>query len=106
MLALSPPPMHSAGLWRVLIIEDERLDREIYMRYLQHSPTFQFDFAEADSAVAGIEASRTWAPDCILLDFNLPDMDGLEVLPKLAARTGACPAPSSCLPRSAAKNWR
>jgi PAS domain S-box-containing protein len=83
--------MHSASPWRVLIIEDERMDREIYRRYLQYSPTFRFDFAEADSAAAGIEACRTWAPDCILLDFNLPDMDGLEVLPKLCGADGRLP---------------
>jgi PAS domain S-box-containing protein len=75
--------MTNSGIWRVLIIEDERVDREIYKRRLQHSTPFQFEFAEADSAAAGIEMSNRWAPDCILLDFSLPDMDGLEVLPKL-----------------------
>ena len=78
-------------MWRVLIIEDERLDREIYKRYLQDSFNFQFVFAESDSAAAGIEASRSWVPDCILLDFNLPDMDGLEVLPKLCGANGRLP---------------
>ena len=83
--------MRSTGVWRVLIIEDERLDREIYKRYLQDSSVFRFVFAESDSAAAGIEASRTWVPDCILLDFNLPDMDGLEVLPKLCGEDGRLP---------------
>jgi PAS domain S-box-containing protein len=83
--------MRSTRAWRVLIIEDERLDREIYKRYLQDSSVFQFVFAESGSAVAGIEASRTWVPDCILLDFNLPDMDGLEVLPKLCDEDGRLP---------------
>lgn len=68
---------------KVLIIEDNGVDREIYKRCLQDSPTLQFDFAESSSAAVGIELSRNWVPDCILLDFNLPDMDGLEVLPRL-----------------------
>src|SRR5260370_25990679 len=88
---LYQPTMRSTGVWRALIIEDERLDREIYKRYLQHSSAFRFDFAEADSAAAGIEASRTWVPDCILLDFNLPDIDGLEVLAKLCGEGGRLP---------------
>ncbi len=83
--------MNSTGVWRVLIIEDERLDREIYKRYLQDSSVFQFAFAESASAAAGIEVSRTWVPDCILLDFNLPDIDGLEVLPKLCGEDGRLP---------------
>src|SRR5260370_20818816 len=83
--------MRSSGAWRVLIIEDERLDREIYKWYLHDSSVFQFVLAESDSAAAGIEASRTWGPDCILLDFNLRDMDGLEVLPKLRGEDGRLP---------------
>ena len=67
--------------WRVLIIEDELVDREIYKGYLQ--PASSFECAEAASAAAGIAMCREWAPDCVLLDYNLPDMDGLEVLPQL-----------------------
>jgi two-component system, cell cycle sensor histidine kinase and response regulator CckA len=67
----------------VLIVEDERVDREIYKRFLRNSAAYRFEFAESELAGRGIEMSRTWAPDCILLDFNLPDMDGLEVLQQL-----------------------
>ena len=70
-------------MWKVAIIEDDRVDREIYKRCLQLSTAFEFDFAEAGSAAEGIEMSRKWLPDCILLDFHLPDMDGLEVLRRL-----------------------
>src|SRR5262245_55703289 len=67
-------------LLRVLIIEDDRVDREIYKRRLQRCSAWRFEFAESDSAKAGIELSKTWRPDCVLLDFNLPDMDGIEAL--------------------------
>lgn len=70
-------------MWKVAIIEDDRVDREIYKRCLQHSTACEFEFAEAGSAAEGLELSRRWAPDCILLDFHLPDMDGLEVLFRL-----------------------
>jgi two-component system, cell cycle sensor histidine kinase and response regulator CckA len=83
--------MRNNKVWKVLIIEDERVDREIYKRYLQCSTAFQFEFAESDSAAGGIEISRRWLPDCILLDFNLPDMDGLEVLPRLCGEADRLP---------------
>ncbi len=68
---------------RVLIIDDNSLDRSLYKHCLESSPAWQFEFAEADSAIAGIEMARTWRPDCTLLDFNLPDIDGIEALTRL-----------------------
>jgi len=83
--------MTDSGLWKVLIIEDDRIDREIYKRRLLNSTPFQFEFAESDSAAAGIEMANRWAPDCILLDFSLPDMDGLEALPRLRGENDRLP---------------
>lgn len=68
---------------RVLIIDDNRLDRRLYKQCLQNSAVWEFEFAEADSAIAGIEIAKTWLPDCTLLDFNLPDIDGIEALTRL-----------------------
>jgi PAS domain S-box-containing protein len=90
-LLCRPGRMTNSRVWKVLIIEDERIDREIYKRRLRHSTPFQFEFAESDSAAAGIEMFNRWAPDCILLDFNLPDMDGLEVLPRLRGANDRLP---------------
>lgn len=96
MVAVRTVLMLGAQKWRVLIIEDERADREIYKRYFQESAAFEFDFTECDSALAGIVMSRQWSPDCILLDFNLPDMNGLEALNLLRGKRSACPARWSC----------
>ena len=76
---------------RILIIEDDRVDREIYKHCLKNSNAFQFDFVESGSAAKGIELAKSSAPECILLDFNLPDMDGLEVLPRLRGDDGRLP---------------
>jgi two-component system, cell cycle sensor histidine kinase and response regulator CckA len=70
---------------RILIIDDDRADREIYKRFLSLSAAWNFEFAEADSAAAGLARSKSWRPDCILLDYNLPDQDGLELLESLSA---------------------
>jgi PAS domain S-box-containing protein len=83
--------MQDEGAFKVLIIEDERVDREIYKRYLRSSTTSRFECAECDSAANGIQMSRTWRPDCVLLDFHLPDMDGLETLGHLKGEDGGLP---------------
>src|SRR6185369_4117420 len=68
---------------RVLLIEDDPIDRALYRHCLQQSTECQFEFAEAASAIAGIQTTFEWKPDCILLDFNLPDLDGIAVLSRL-----------------------
>lgn len=74
--------MHEAAL-RVLLIEDDQVDRLACRRAL----TAQGRFAclEADTGQAGLRLAQAEAPDCILLDYRLPDMDGLEVLAELRA---------------------
>ena len=34
----------------------------------------------ADGAEAGLQLFQTESPDCVLLDYNLPDLDGLEFI--------------------------
>jgi two-component system, sensor histidine kinase and response regulator len=78
---------------RVLIVDDTPEDRVAYRRLLQGQPSrfgggTEFEIHEADSATEGLETVRTWAPDCVLLDYRLPDMSGIEFLGELAAQAG------------------
>jgi PAS domain S-box-containing protein len=75
--------MNSEPPIRVLIVDDDPLDRRLCRQCLQQSPVWEFEFAEAASATTGVELANAWRPDCTLLDFNLPDMDGIEVLGRL-----------------------
>jgi PAS domain S-box-containing protein len=65
---------------RILVVDDDRIDREIYRRWFKEIATPSFEVTEAESAAAAIELAKTGRPDCILLDYDLPDMNGLEVL--------------------------
>jgi signal transduction histidine kinase len=78
---------------RVLIVDDTPEDRVAYRRLLQNQSTAragvpEFEILEADSAMDGLDKVRSWAPDCVLLDYRLPDMTGIEFLGELAAQAG------------------
>ncbi|MCB9991997.1 MAG: response regulator [Rhodospirillales bacterium] len=64
---------------KILIVEDSPEDREIYKRFLQKQ-NYDFDIIETDNAHDGMAYCRESVPDCIILDYHLPDTDGLDFL--------------------------
>jgi len=74
----------------ILIIDDSPEDREVYRRYLLQDREYNYTILESESGEEALELYRQFQTDCILLDFLLPDMDGLEFLAevlKLAKKT-------------------
>lgn len=71
-----------ARTFRVLIIDDSPEDRATCRRRLARGRE-RFAFAEADTGAEGLALARSFDPDCVLLDYHLPDADGLEVLAAL-----------------------
>jgi signal transduction histidine kinase len=73
----------NSGTLRLLIIDDSPEDRAVYRRLLSGLDD-DFEVAEAESADQGLDLFKSFSPDCILLDYRLPDMTGLEFLGVLA----------------------
>jgi signal transduction histidine kinase/CheY-like chemotaxis protein len=71
--------------WTVLIADDCAEDREIYRDYLQDDPHHRYQFIEASSAEQGLQLCQQQLIDVVLLDFQLPDLTGLEFLEELQA---------------------
>lgn len=67
----------------VLIVDDCLEDRQTYCRYLQKEERYNYEFLEQEYGEGGLEAYEQFKPDVILLDYMLPDMDGLEFLQQL-----------------------
>lgn len=61
---------------RVLYIEDNTDNRMLVRRILMASD-IDFVVQDAESAHKGIEIALKQAPDLILMDLSMPDMDGL-----------------------------
>jgi PAS domain S-box-containing protein len=86
----------------VLIIDDADHDREAYRRFLMGEQTCRYRILEKESAEDALALCREFSLDpssateslidAILLDYRLPDKDGLEVLADLRVVLGEnCP---------------
>lgn len=67
---------------RVLTIEDDESFRYIVRQLL---PKHSYEVIEAATGTEGVQLAEQLSPDLVLLDVNLPEMDGSQVLGRLAA---------------------
>jgi two-component system KDP operon response regulator KdpE len=65
---------------RVLVIDDEIQIRRLLKISLEKK---EYDISLASTGFEGLQEYRTYRPDIIILDLNLPDMDGREVLAEM-----------------------
>lgn len=78
--------------WTILIVNDSLMERELYQRYLLQETIFVYDVWEAESKDAALRLCCQQLPNVILLDYFLPDGDGLQFLLDLKTRVGEnCP---------------
>ena len=70
---------------RILIVDDSPEDREVYRRLLVQDREHRYEFLEAEFGEEGLRIALEEDPDCLLLDYRLPDVDGLEFLSRLPA---------------------
>lgn len=78
---------------RLLLVDDDQVDRQACKRALAQHPDCDFVIFEAETGDQGLKLARTERPDCILLDYHLPDLNGVEFLVELAEETGELPMP-------------
>lgn len=67
----------------ILVIDDNEEDRMILRRLLKRVSEFKYTFTEVGLGDQGIATCYAALPACVLLDYNLPDMSGIEVLQEL-----------------------
>jgi len=69
-------------MWRILIVEDSPTNMMLTVEILRSEDRTLF---QARNATEGLEIARREHPDLILMDIQLPDMDGLEATRLLKA---------------------
>jgi CheY-like chemotaxis protein len=75
----------------VLYIEDDPVNFMLVERILEFRPALKL--LHARSGETGVELAQTHCPKLILLDLNLPDIHGSEVLRRLQTEPGTAKVP-------------
>ena len=88
---------------RILIIEDSPTNMMLAVAILESAGHTLY---QADRAQAGIEIARGELPYLILMDIQLPDMDGIEATRILKADPQTCAIPIIALTAFAMKGDR
>jgi CheY-like chemotaxis protein len=73
----------------ILLVEDNAVNRKLVRDILQ----FRFEVSEAESAEVALQQLETLKPALILLDIELPGMDGLSLVRRLKTDPGAASIP-------------
>ena len=80
----SPPPLAAAV--RILVVDDDPAFRRFAMRLLEARFTgdkTRIQLLEAASGQAALSIAYACAPDLVLLDFDMPGLDGIATLTEL-----------------------
>ncbi len=66
--------------FKILVIDDEKNIRDIFSLLLEEKG---YIVETAETGERGLSKARKFSPDTILLDMNLPDLSGIEVLSRI-----------------------
>ena len=67
---------------RILVVEDNPTNLKLVRDVLTHSG---YEVIEATSGEDGVRLAGEWSPDLILMDLQLPGIDGAEALRQIRA---------------------
>ena len=74
-LILRVEALNADSIKRVLIVEDNQINAIVLKRILQK---YKFDTLVAEDGKLGLEAVSTYNPDLILMDIQMPVMNGID----------------------------
>ena len=75
---------------RILVVEDDEKSRRLLVDVLGHHG---YDVTAVETGELGIERSTDSFPDAVLLDIQLPGINGFEVLWRLRQMAGGARVP-------------
>ena len=71
---------------KVLIVDDSRVMRQIVTRTLRQAGYTELALVEAANGLEAFEVVQAENPDLVLSDWNMPEMNGFDLLKSLRGR--------------------
>jgi two-component system, chemotaxis family, chemotaxis protein CheY len=65
---------------KILVVDDSRAMRMIVKRTLRQAGFNNLDVSEADNGKTALQAIQADPPSLVLCDWNMPEMNGIELL--------------------------
>jgi CheY-like chemotaxis protein len=70
----------------ILIVDDSPVDRATYRRFLLQKDG-AYTILEAELGIEGLDLCQCHQPDLMLVDYRLPDLDGVAFLTELQTQS-------------------
>ncbi|MEL7333982.1 MAG: response regulator, partial [Cyanobacteria bacterium J06560_2] len=88
---VGPMQIPDTHQYTILIVDDSETDRFTYERYINQAKLGQCTVKSCETGEEGLAHCHEQLPDLVLLDYMLPDLDGLEFLEMLQECMAAMP---------------
>jgi len=79
---------------RILYVDDDRINSLLFVETCRFAGGVEVETAA--NAAEALEVVQHWAPDLLVIDLHLPDLDGYALLPALRSRLDARPPAYLC----------
>jgi CheY-like chemotaxis protein len=87
-----PDPASDVPVLRILYVEDNRINAILFEEAIRLRKGIELRLAE--DGIEAIDHVRGWTPDVLVLDANLPGMNGFELLGALRCKPGLSEVPA------------